>query len=417
MSLARLFRREYVILLALAAWLIGLLIPYWNYSDWEGRQTVLEENLTVPFQLGGSILFIAFMLAFGTRFLVRYIKLIRYNPHIILLFIYFTLQLLFSAISIAPLESAAYALYSGILVIALGAIWTMDDAVLIRGLRLLTIAFIVYMAAYMLKNLDGQLFGAIQKNQFAKSLQAALLLSVLTFARGRVLVAALLVGIIALMSSRSSLLTSLILIIGISAQFALQGRPAQVNKWVIATLATIVILIPASPIVVEFVYSHVLALDSESRGLDAGLFTGRQYLWKPAVDLLADKPFLGYGFRTREDLSAPVGPEFNAHMGYLNLMLDSGVVGGAFFLYALFFVIVARLIRHRVVNATSIRVFDPVNFRDRLNFLILLFMISYVALLFSEPIYFSLGTPFSLLVILLFAAPVTPSRVYERPNL
>lgn len=395
-----------MVFLALTAWFVGLLVPYWGYSNWEGRQEVLNQGLTVPYQIGGSVLYLLTAFTFGLRYVLRYVKLLRYNPQTVILLAYFAFQLASSAFSIAPIESAIYALYTAVLFLALGAVWTMDRIVVLRGLRFLLIALLVYLTLYMVKNIDGVPHGAFPKNQFAKSWQVALVLVILVLHRRRLVASTLIAAVIAYLSSRSSLITSLFVLAGLGLQWVLEMKSQRVRLAFIAVLLLIIIVIPFLGGIGGVLYSHVLALDDDARGLDAGLLTGRQYRWRPAIELIGERPLAGYGFRTRGDMSDPEGPKFNAHMGYLNLMLDSGVLGGSLLLYSLVACILLRSMKHLALLRHRGKIFLYENLSERLNYLILLFIVIYAAILFSEPIYLNLGQPFSVLVIMFLAAPL-----------
>jgi len=68
------------------------------------------------------------------------------------------------------------------------------------------------------------------------------------------------------------------------------------------------------------------AINDIERGLSSGL-TGRIYYWSNGLDLLSERPILGYGFRTRAGTDSIFESSASAHSGWINLGLDLGLPG------------------------------------------------------------------------------------------
>lgn len=86
----------------------------------------------------------------------------------------------------------------------------------------------------------------------------------------------------------------------------------------------------------------VLSALSRGEGDDVASLTGRTFIWQAAIELIKLQPFLGYGFgaggSALEDYySAGVygWRTYNVHNGFLQVLLDGGVVGFLIFLGAL----------------------------------------------------------------------------------
>ena len=76
--------------------------------------------------------------------------------------------------------------------------------------------------------------------------------------------------------------------------------------------------------------SSVTSVENEARlGSD---FTGRTGLWEQGLREWQHNFFLGNGFSTRGDIKISSGPDFNAHSGVLNLLLDLGFIGAILFI-------------------------------------------------------------------------------------
>jgi O-antigen ligase len=96
---------------------------------------------------------------------------------------------------------------------------------------------------------------------------------------------------------------------------------------VVALGASVTALYGTSVVLENPIVEHAFDVKSDARGFGSGL-TGRVDLWKEFYDQFVEKPILGYGFRYRDNYSG-------THNGYLNLLLENGVVGGVLLLGAL----------------------------------------------------------------------------------
>jgi O-antigen ligase len=90
-----------------------------------------------------------------------------------------------------------------------------------------------------------------------------------------------------------------------------------------AGLALIVILIPVLRELVPAVLDNVMKLNDPYRGVGEG-FSGREGLWKAAIDLWLKSPWLGVGFRQHEQY-LPL--HYSTHDAYLAMLADLGIFG------------------------------------------------------------------------------------------
>jgi O-antigen ligase len=82
-------------------------------------------------------------------------------------------------------------------------------------------------------------------------------------------------------------------------------------------------------------FTEAFAIYDQDRGLSSG-FTGRDYNWSFFLPQLSEHPFFGYGFRNR---LAFIGP----HNGFMQYILENGLVISIPFLSALFFILISNI--------------------------------------------------------------------------
>ena len=126
--------------------------------------------------------------------------------------------------------------------------------------------------------------------------------------------------------------------------------------------------------------ASALELNSSSRGLGSGA-SGRDVHWSYFLPQLFERPILGFGFRNRSAF-------FGAHNGFLNLILQIGVVGAS--LFFLFYLLrLTSLFRELLASPAS---------AERGKILSILLGVSVGAQL--QPQFFSFGDPFGIVAML-----------------
>ena len=74
-------------------------------------------------------------------------------------------------------------------------------------------------------------------------------------------------------------------------------------------------------------YFDFIIVDLLNRDLT---FTGRTYIWDKAISLIKDNMVLGLGFSDMELRIKAIGI-YHAHSAYLNVLLESGIIGLIFY--------------------------------------------------------------------------------------
>lgn len=97
------------------------------------------------------------------------------------------------------------------------------------------------------------------------------------------------------------------------------------NPWIFFTLYKILFFM----IIMSNDQSALITSLTEAMGRDGG-FTGRSLLWKKAVELILQKPFLGWG--NNSDIIEVWGSLFSAHNQILDLVLRGGFLTLLFYL-------------------------------------------------------------------------------------
>lgn len=97
------------------------------------------------------------------------------------------------------------------------------------------------------------------------------------------------------------------------------------NPWIFFTLYIILFFM----IIMSNDQSALITSLTEAMGRDGG-FTGRSLLWKKAVELILQKPFLGWG--NNSDIIEVWGSLFSAHNQILDLVLRGGFLTLLFYL-------------------------------------------------------------------------------------
>jgi hypothetical protein len=130
-------------------------------------------------------------------------------------------------------------------------------------------------------------------------------------------------------SSREDMLAATASLLVAAVVYLGKLRGARLMGAVVAVVVALVlamILIPQIIDAADYVANDVLLLHSSARGLDSGL-TGRTAIWGAAIDIWARHPLLGVGFRQNEEFLG-----ISTHNAYLAMLVDTGVVGFAWYM-------------------------------------------------------------------------------------
>jgi hypothetical protein len=199
---------------------------------------------------------------------------------------------------------------------AVSVLWTLPLDRLERCLGIAAIIFCLFgvFALVILGWPKDRNVGSIQPNLFAAPLLVAFLLSLFRPGLAGVIVRVLCLGMIALVSSRYSLVGCMTAIL----LFELTHDPLNPTKIPVVVVAIIAAFIFWPQIV------SIMALDDSGRDLSSG-FSGRDLYWDKAFKAISTNPF-GIGFKRA------IGDE-SGHNGYLKTILEFGVVGGGLIIF------------------------------------------------------------------------------------
>ena len=144
---------------------------------------------------------------------------------------------------------------------------------------------------------------------------------------------------------------------------------------------------------VSSVSSVILGVDDANRVSGSGL-SGRSAYWENAVYVISERPLIGHGFRTRQSLDYSEASAVNAHSGFLNLVLDTGILGAIIF--AALYVVAAN---RAALLYFSLRLCND-SIQKRISSVALSFLIAYLPIFIVEPNYINLSHPTSMLFTL-----------------
>ena len=194
---------------------------------------------------------------------------------------------------------------------------------------------------------DGEfrLMGLTHPNNHAQECAAAIFCSIAAIRlipehkRFYTLTAIAAFGFMVLTRSRTSFLAVLVAL-GFGALYIMPKRRVFGIGLVVASVVLIISVY--GPDVIDSA-KHMLLFGRQESAADVGTLTGRTELWSELMTYVAAHPILGYGF---EGFWGPVHTASvslslgwvvpHAHNGYIEMLLDLGVVGLAVFVWALF---------------------------------------------------------------------------------
>lgn len=225
----------------------------------------------------------------------------------------------------------------------------------------------------------GFTLGGIQPNQFAKLGLAVLVLGHCTAGRFRLLA----LGIAILCALISTSRAAILFLTVFATVYYLPENP--MRRAITLTLggAAVLGLFFADWLLSTGVFAHIrdklLLLSDPALGLGSG-FSGRDKYWQSGLQAIPEN-ILGWGYNTRGATGGQEAHDLNAHQGYINLVLDAGVIGLFLFLAALasFFVHV----RKSAAQGNTVSRAGAA------------FCMSYPFIMALDPIYFSITLPLS----------------------
>jgi len=408
-------KMDYIRTLSVAFWIVSLTFGFWkmgSYYDSIAQST--RDAMTVYSAIGFSFALLTHLTLGMNRltaspFLPPYQELSS-----ALLSIFCLLMLVLAPLSLFPLHTAGYA------VLTLGTfcmaswVWN-NDYRAVRFMLILTAALLllVLFLIFMKHGFSRGSVGGINRNRYAGVAMVAIMCCF--FGNGKIKWIGLLAGLpfILMVTSRSGLLA-----VGVfaTAYLALNlGIRRFLPFAVLGAVVLVAVILSGRGMggKQDLVISKILMLDSAERGLQSGL-TGRTDRWKEGFQTFRKSPVIGHGFRTRRNISIE---SKSAHNGYINLALDSGLLGiilvGAAFTTD-FFRRLSSIVKVRRMLGNQ-KIPDAIADRYNVSCLACAAYLTMALYWISEPNYLNLGTPWVVLFFLLITSPrLANTEFYQR---
>lgn len=415
--------RDYVATGGLAIWIVLLVLQYWNIESLATRVELRETGGLRSFKIASLISFGVLLLAGRFPWPLAGPRRITFDLRVSLVLFFLSLQLVLSPLSVDPLRSGIYSTTSILLFLGSIVVWSGDQNHIRRTLEAMSFAIWIILTLLVLRHgVETRSVGGIQPNQFARVALVGMMAG--SFREGwlRRVSIVLAIGFSLLVSSRSSFLAAIVFAATI---FAL-GRKTHVKLAVVGTIIFSVLILDLHSFMslgrsrIASEIDEVLLITDPARGVDSG-FTNRFEFWRKGLQGIADRPVIGYGFRTRRGVHSTQISTVSAHNAYLNLILDTGVVGAFIFLAAILVDCVRRIsllasIRRWLIAPRPDR--SRIELQDDFEFnrVVLAAIVSTLALWISEPTFLHIGMAYPVFFQFMLAAPYS-TRGARHPGL
>ena len=391
---------------SLVAWLVVMLFGFWFQSQWFSRfEEDTQDRMFQFFQIGFAIM-LAGHITLGVGPLLG-------NPFLIptatdlraaLFGTFFLLMLVLSPMSLTPGRSALYAAATWATMCLCSVIWINNYDVTRRMLGwagLLMIGFLV-----VLIFTHGYNFGAvggIPRNRYAGAAFTGMVY--LTLWKGKLKWLPIVVGagLIILVNSRGALVgMGLACVVYV---FLVKGFNKTLFYGVVGLLAIFILdLIPVAGKESGMITRQIFRVNAADRGVESGL-TGRTNLWAGGIERFSRRPVFGYGFRSRVNQSEDT---MGSHSGFIDLLQDAGLVGGALVFTALFLDLLRRIQTIYKLRKAFDAKTSPTPIKEAIHINALTASIYFMNLfyLMIEPIYLNLGNPVTIMFFILICSPM-----------
>lgn len=384
---------------ALIVWITLVALPFLSMGHISERQAARASGSTMLMQMAGFVAFVG-LVVLARRREVWNSPFVRMATYPALMFAVFFLAAVLGGLAVDdPARRVAYAVATWIAFVAASAFWASPPRDLRLGLTASgLVLFAICTALLVLFDVTAQRnVGGVQPNQFGQLAFAAAVLC--TFGGRRLALAGMVLALvmIATVASRSALLALLLY----AATYFVLGRSYR-SATLVAAMGLLAFIgaelrEQASDVTGRTLSVRVGAavdLLSEERGIGSG-FTGRTEHWSDAAAAIAERPILGWGFRQSEVM---------AHSGYLQAIVDMGVLFGTLLIVTCIVVTGRRLVS---VWTTARRHGGLLRHEQRR--IATSYLVAIIGLWVFEPLYINIGAVTSIVLILMLAQP--PYRV------
>lgn len=310
----------------------------------------------------------------------------------IILFILFSLWCLISTFwSISAQRTLLYAALFVFFTLSNILFWNMGSNYISRS-SFISAIVLVAMTLFLFSVLQirDRTLGWITPNLLGHYGLALIVLSLLSRYRFRIIFILAGFSLIVFSEARTVFLSaSAYLVILYSFNSFLSNRRTLSFGLVTGFMACLLLLFFIFPLVgvLQNLVSQSLGVQEYNR-LEGSGFTGRVEYWRNGYEVLKERFWIGYGFRSRSGLALDNNPASGAHSGILNSALDIGVIGSILFI-GLYIYSTIKL---------SINAANPLS--CKISYYGFVFLVSYIPILLIEPNYLNFAHPTSFLLCL-----------------
>jgi len=390
----------YISAFVLAGWIVLSFLPYFWMSTYEQYARVLNYGPPVIYQAIGVTVFCTTVFLFRPGPTVQAASLLRVGSTRSLFLWFCVYTGLSSFWSIDPYTSFMFTLLHVAVFCCFVSLWELerpfDDVLPYIGVCILiAVACLGFSLGVRERS-----FGFVPPNNIAK---LAMLASVFCiFGSPRLMrigiVAAL--SLIILTQSRGTLLAYLLFwqvyLMGVNSGRSLFTWALFITSAVISIV--LLDLLWAGRWSLDMLVEAVFLLSDPVRGTGSGL-TGRLDHWVAAASVISDNPVFGYGLRTRGPFTVDpvIHSGFNAHSGYLNMIMDVGILGAV--------ALTAVIVRHILILKPNMR--SGTETERKRRSVARAYLVAALFLWGLEPLYIDIGAPFGLATLLFLAVPAS----------
>ncbi len=398
---------DYVRGFSMSAWFMLMLAGFWWQKDWFSSIDQDVRSNFFKFSVAGIVIAAFFHLSLGIKKLLKCPYLFPSSDvKSTLLMGFCVLMLVFSPLSLKPMRSAQYALVTWAALCVCYWAWegsyiTFRRVLVITGV--LTLAFLSLLLIRYGISRGG--VGGINRNRYATSAFVAIVFCF--FAKGRLKWLGILLGagLILAVNSRGTLI-SLGLFFGAYILLTKGFQKAAIAGAIMTIAITLMVVLPSGGQAGDnLIMDKIMKVNDKGRGSGTGL-SGRVERWENGLETFWLRPLTGYGFRTRSNETTE---SRSAHSGYINLMLDSGIIGTIFVVlaFAIDFFRRAFLINQwkRDFRRSPIPMPESISDSMHLNGIVCSMYVMMGALWVIEPLYLNLAATLTVMFLLLVSAP------------
>jgi O-antigen ligase len=396
--------------LTMTAWLFSLVVGYWWRQEWDDIYEMLRAGVDLKqyYYYGIAIAFVGHLTLGPVKWVGAVLSFLSTTVGKIFA-AFFLFMLVLTPFSLTPLTSARYLIATFGVLILCSLFWASDYRVLRRVLvftGMLLFAWIYLLMAHhgLTRSIAGTI-GGINRNMIGK--MALVAMTCLLFADKKALRVGgicLAVGLCVLITSRGTLLAMTVLL---TVYYSLSKGTAKALAHAGLAMFLVIMVLLASTAVRGAVLDDVLRLSDKNRGLGSG-FTGRLGTWIDGLEAFRKRPFQGYGFRATVGGARGIP---GAHSGYVNLLMETGVIGTSLIIGAVLTSIYQRVrlvqkLRPWVdVSSAAQTLLNPTM---RFNAIAVASLCAVGILWVYEPMYVNLGQIASIFFFLIVASPLYP---------